>query len=111
MNLLRIIGRNLRRFKYFWAVGFFILIAGFLDPNSYLRRLELAEENERLSEEIRVWEERIKRDDKQLRELKNDPNARVRVAREVHLMKSDDEDVFYITPSAPADSATTPTGE
>lgn len=108
-------GRKLRQFnaafwrhKYFWTILLFAIFAGFVDENSYWRYRQLAGENQATLKEIRHYEEIFERDRARLEELRSDPHALLRVAREDHKMKSADEYVYYIVESTVPDTASTP---
>ncbi|MBO5134037.1 MAG: septum formation initiator family protein [Bacteroidaceae bacterium] len=84
------------RHKYFWATVLFIVILGFLDPNSLLQRYRLYQQNQALREEIAFYEEKYQRDTRELQELETNPEAVEKVAR-VHLfMKTENEDVYIL---------------
>lgn len=83
------------RHKYIWTAIIYIVIVGFVDDNSFLRRFNLAADNNKTSEEIKRYEALYHKDCQRLHELKSNPQALIRVAREDHQMKSPDEDVYY----------------
>lgn len=89
-------GRSLTRHKYLWTILSFLILIGFVDPNSLWYRYRLYERNETLREDIRRYEQQYAADARTLYELHTDPAAVEKVAR-VHLfMKTDDEDVYVI---------------
>lgn len=87
------------RHKYVWTIGLFVLIVGFIDDNSYYNYYLLKKDNAELNREIQKYEEKFDHDYKKLKQLKSDPHALIKVAREDHQMKSADEDVYYIVHS------------
>ena len=90
------ITRFLLRYKYILAILIFVLVAGFLDPNSFLARYRLTLRNNELRAEIRDCDNKYAEAEQELHSLLNDPKAVERVAR-VHLfMKSPDEDVYVV---------------
>lgn len=100
------ITRFLLRYKYFWAILLFVLVAGFLDPNSFLARYRLTLRNNELRAEIQECDAKYANAEQELHNLLNDPKAVERVAR-VHLfMKSSDEDVYVVEQARP-DTAVT----
>lgn len=99
-RLLKHFGRH----KYIWTIVIFLLLIGVVDENSILHRYEMIRENRATRAEIESYERAFARDKKTLDHLRNDPDALLRVARETHRMKSDDEDVYYI--ATQADSTT-----
>lgn len=92
------------RHKYLWTFLIFVLVIGFLDNNSIWQRLEIRRENRYLREKIRELEIQCSRDSAKLSELKSNPDAVTRVAREIHLMKAADEDVYLVS-EVPSDSS------
>ncbi len=96
INKLLSLAKGIWRRKYLWTITLFVVIIGFVDENSYWNRRKLVEENEATMAEITRYEERYKSDEARLNQLKSDPQALIRVARENHHMKSSDEDVYYV---------------
>ncbi len=84
------------RHKYIWIILLFIVVAVFVDDNGFMARYRLEAENAATLEEIKAYEARYAADSARLSQLKTDPAAVVRVARENHQMKSPDEDVYFI---------------
>ena len=86
----------LRRHKYLWTTLVFLLIIGVLDENSLIYRYQLHARNEATRAEIRKYEAQYMRDQRDLQEMQNSPDAVERVARMDLLMKTPDEDVYVI---------------
>lgn len=82
--------------KYIWTLLIFIVLVGFIDPNSFWVRNELRKQNNKLREEIANYEEKFRRDSKELEELEYNPEAVERVARVKLYMRTADEDVYVI---------------
>ena len=91
------IGNYFLRHKYLFSFTIFAIIIGFLDTNSIWNRWEKRQENERLRAEIKKYELQCSKDSIKLKQLMNSPEAVIRVAREIHLMKADNEDVYLVT--------------
>ncbi len=89
--------------KYVWATVIFIVVVGYVSPNSFWNRYLLHKENEALREEIRKYEEAYERDSKEFHALETNPEAVERVARVRHFMKTENEDVYVIEPATIAD--------
>ena len=87
---------HLRRHKYLWTTLVFLLIIGVLDENSLIYRYQLHARNEATRAEIRKYEAQYMRDQRDLQEMQNSPDAVERVARMDVLMKTPDEDVYVI---------------
>ena len=83
-----------RRHKYLITVLAFIAIVGFIDENSYVRRLHNQREISRLENEIQKYREEYNESTRLLDELEEDPTAIEKIAREKYLMKKPDEDIF-----------------
>lgn len=82
--------------KYLWALMAFVIIVGFLDPNSYWNRFKMIRENDSLRNEISRYEEKCHQDSLRLEQLRRDHDAVIHVAREVYFMKRPHEDVYII---------------
>lgn len=85
------------RYKYLIVIIFGILIVGFLDSNSILRRIEYEFEIEDLKSEIAVYEKDFEQAQKRLKDLDRDPRLIERIAREKYFMKADNEDIFVLS--------------
>lgn len=84
------------RQKYLWTILAFILIVGFLDPNSFYHRYNLHRENEELRQQIRDYEALYDHSTTELHDLERSPEAIERVARVDLYMKTSDEDIYVI---------------
>lgn len=84
------------RQKYLWTISAFILIVGFLDPNSFYHRYNLHRENEELRQQIRDYEALYDHSTLELHDLERSPEAIERVARVDLYMKTSDEDIYVI---------------
>lgn len=93
---MNVVASHLRRHKYLWTTLVFLLIIGVLDENSLISRYQLHARNEATRAEIRKYEEQYLRDQRDLQEMQNSPDAVERVARMDLLMKTPDEDVYVI---------------
>ena len=91
------LGYYFRKNKFIWSIVIFVLIIGFIDSNSVWNRWEKQKENEHLRAEILKYEMQCKKDSAKLKQLMSSPEAVIKVARETHLMKADDEDVYIVT--------------
>lgn len=105
-------GKKLRNIaSYAWRYNIavliilFILVVGFIDNNSLVKKIEIKNENSRLRAEIAEYERQCHNDSLKLQQLKESPNAVIKVAREVHLMKADDEDVYLVSVETPEENA------
>lgn len=85
------------RYKYLIVIIFGVLIVGFLDDNSILRRIEYTFEVSDLEKEIAYYTERYESDSRKLKDLERNPKLIERIAREKYFMKCDDEDIFILS--------------
>jgi len=93
---LKRIGNAILRRKFLWTIILFIVIVGFLDPNSMWHRHELQQQNAALREQIKEQEALYREASRELNALDSDPSAVERVARVNLYMKTADEDVYVI---------------
>ena len=85
------------RHKYVSTFIVALLIIGFIEDDSLLRLIQLRTENAQLEKEIKYYDDCYQSDFQRLEELKRDPQALIRVAREKHQMHSDDEDIYLVS--------------
>jgi putative septum formation initiator-related protein len=85
------------RFKFYIVIILGVLIVGIVDENSFMKRIEYAYQIDDLKREIQKYDSQYKHDMQQLKELKTDPKAIARVARERYFMKADNEDIFVLS--------------
>ena len=94
MGKLITIWSFIRRYKYVITTGVFILIIGFLDENSLLRRFKYEREISQLKDEIEKYRVDYEENTNRLNELNSNPDAIEQVAREKYLMKKTNEDIY-----------------
>lgn len=92
--------RFLSRNKYWIVIFLGVIIVGFLDENSFLRRMEQEFQIRDLKSQIEDYYSRYDNDSRQLRELNRNPKAIQKIARERYFMKADDEDIFVLSDDA-----------
>lgn len=80
--------------KYLITVGIFVVIIGFLDENSLLRRFGYEREISQLRNEIEKYRADYEENTKRLNELSTNPDAIEQIAREKYLMKKPNEDIY-----------------
>lgn len=85
------------RYKYLIVIVVGVLVVGFLDDNSYLRKIEYEFEIADLKEQIKSYNDKYEADAKKLKDLERDPKLIVRIAREKYFMKAPDEDIFVLS--------------
>ena len=87
----------LSHYKYGIVAVVGVLVVGFLDDNSYWRRMQYDAQISDLKAEIEVYENRHEEDARKLKELNANPKAIEKIARERYFMKADDEDIFVFS--------------
>ena len=83
--------------KYWIVLIVGVLIVGFLDENSFVQRLKYDMQISELKEQIEKYNAQYERDETQLKELRRNPKAITKIARERYFMKADDEDIFVLS--------------
>ncbi len=94
---VKIIADLIGHHKYLIVVVIGVAVVGFLDENSFMRRVQLDMQISDLKSEIAKYAERTEADIKQLNELKRNPQSIRKIARERYFMKADDEDIFVLS--------------
>ena len=87
------------RRKYLITLVVFVVIVGFLDENSIVRRMGYANEISRLNNEIEKYRAEYEENTERLNELAVDSGAIERIAREKYLMKKPNEDIYVFEPA------------
>ena len=82
------------RYKYIITLVVFGVIIVFLDENSILRRIEVANEARNTRNEIEKYRQDFEESTQRLNELDADSNSIERIAREKYLMKKPNEDIY-----------------
>ncbi|MBO7554070.1 MAG: septum formation initiator family protein [Bacteroidaceae bacterium] len=94
MDKFSSIVRFFGRYKYIITLLIFGVIIVFLDENSILRRMEVANEARNTRDEIEKYRKDFEESTLRLNELDADSNSIERIAREKYLMKKPNEDVY-----------------
>ena len=81
--------------KYIWSLLFFTVWILFLDNYSYFDHRILNNQIEELEDNKTYYQEEIKKDEAQIKQLKN-PDQVEKYAREKYYMKKDSEDIYII---------------
>lgn len=87
------IGHN----KYWIVIILGVLIVGFFDENSLLQHVHYRMQVRELKGQIEEYDVQYERDEAKLRELRLNPKAITKIARENYFMKADDEDIFVLS--------------
>lgn len=94
MDKLATLWAFVRRRKYLITFAAFVVVVGFLDENSIVRRMGYANEISRLNSEIEKYRAEYEENTERLNELAVDSGAIERIAREKYLMKKPNEDIY-----------------
>ena len=73
------------------------VFAGFVGENSILKHVQNRIQVSRMKEEINNYQVQHEEAEKTLKELKHNPKAITKIARERYFMKADDEDIFVLS--------------
>lgn len=82
--------------KYWIVVIIGVLIVAVLDENSFYQRVKYELEIRDLKAQISAYNKEYKRDEVLLKELRQNPKAITKIARERYFMKADDEDIYVL---------------
>lgn len=85
------------RYKYIITIVVGVAVVGFIDDNSFMRRVKYDVQISELQDEIKVYNQRNEATMHQLREIQKNPRAIEKIARERYFMKADDEDIFVLS--------------
>lgn len=97
----RLVWNFVAHYKYLITIVVGVLIVGVLDENSFRQLVRYELQIAELREEIEMYKAQYEADSKQLRELRRDPKAIEKIARERYFMKADDEDIFVLSTDIP----------
>ena len=110
-NRLGVICNLLSRYKYLITIVVGVALVGFLDENSFLRRIQYDLQISQLKDEIRKYNDRNEAAAKELRSIRHDPKAIEKIARERYFMKADDEDIYVLSTDLPTEGPTATEGQ
>jgi cell division protein FtsB len=95
----------LARYKYLIVIVIGVAVVGFIDDNSMLKHIEYRFQISQLKDEIKKYNDRNEASTKELKELKRNPKAIEKIARERYFMKADDEDIYVLSTDIQTDNA------
>ncbi len=87
----------LSRYKYLITIVVGVAVVGFIDENSYMKRIQYDLQIGQMKEEIRKYNIQNEQSTRALDELKRNPKAIQKIARERYFMKADDEDIYVLS--------------
>ena len=103
---LNIILEVISHYKYLITIVVGLLVVGVLDDNSFRKRIQYELQISELEDQIEFYNKQYERDSKNLLEIKKDPKAIEKIARERYFMKADDEDIFVLSTDEQAEKKT-----
>lgn len=87
----------LARYKYLITIVIGVAVVGFIDENSFMKRIQYDMQIGQMKTEIRKYNLQNEKATKALDELKRNPKAIQKIARERYFMKADDEDIYVLS--------------
>lgn len=87
----------LSRYKYVITFVVGVALVGFIDDNSFLRRVQYDMQIGKMKDEIRKYNLQNEKATQALNELRRNPKAIRKIARERYFMKADDEDIYVLS--------------
>ena len=94
---LGVVWSFIAHYKYLVVMLLGVLIVGFIDENSFMRRVQLELQISDLQNDIEKYNKQYEDDSKQLREIRRNPKTIEKIARERYFMKADDEDIYVLS--------------
>lgn len=101
---VRVLGNLLSHYKYLIVIVLGVLIVGVLGNNSFRKRIQYELQKEDLENEIERYNAKNEQDTRRLQDLRRNPKAIEKVARERYFMKADDEDIFVLSDDETTDT-------
>ena len=97
MSRLKPILDLISHYKYAITIIICVLLVGFVDENSFMRRTQLEMQISDLESEIEKYNAQNEANMKQLKALGQGPDAVEKIARERYFMHTDDEDIYVLS--------------
>ncbi|MCI1732199.1 MAG: septum formation initiator family protein [Prevotella sp.] len=94
---LSVVWGFISHYKYLVVGVLGVLIVGFIDENSFMRRIQLELQISDLQSNIKKYNKQYEDDSRQLREIRRNPKTIEKIARERYFMKADDEDIYVLS--------------
>ena len=91
------IGNLLGHYKYLIVIVLGTIMVGVVGNNSFRKRIQYELQIDDLENEIDKYNAQNEHDAKKLKELRQNPKAIEKVARERYFMKTDNEDIFVLS--------------
>jgi Septum formation initiator. len=88
--------KHTKHIKYWLVAGTFLIIMCFVDENNFFRRIANQREIQNLQDQIEAYNKNINDNRMKINELRTGNANLEKFAREEHLMKRPNEDIFII---------------
>ena len=111
MGRLKLIMALVGHYKYAIVIIAGIILVGFVDENSFMRRTQLEMQISDLESEIEKYNAQNEANMKQLKALGQGPDAVEKIARERYFMHTDDEDIYVLSDDPKPDNENTDNDE
>ena len=92
-TFINYIGRK----KYLIVTVIGVILIGFVGDNSILKHVQNRMIVSEMKAEIDAYNAQYEKSENMLRELRHNPKAITKIARERYFMKADDEDIFVLS--------------
>ena len=94
---LGVVWSFISHYKYLVVIVLGVIIVGFIDENSFMRRIQLELKISDLRSDINKYNKQYQDDSRQLRDIRRNPKTIEKIARERYFMKADDEDIYVLS--------------
>ena len=94
---LGVVWSFISHYKYLVVIVLGVIIVGFIDENSFMRRIQLELKISDLRSDINKYNKQYQDDSRQIREIRRNPKTIEKIARERYFMKADDEDIYVLS--------------
>ena len=97
--------------KYVVVLVAGVVLIGFVGSSSVLAHFGYKQRISELQDEIEYYETEYRKDQMQIKQLRTNPKAMERIARERYFMKNADEDIFVLSDDERQPQVTDPANE
>lgn len=111
MSRLNPLWRFIVHNRYWIVIIIGVLVVAVLDENSFWTRMKYNVEISDLEDQIEEYDSQYERDEQKLNELRRNPKAITKIARENYMMKADDEDIFVLSDDEKPETSSNETTE
>jgi cell division protein FtsB len=87
---------HVKHIKYWLVTGIFLIVMCFVDENNFFKRISNQQEIHRLEDQVEYYDKVVQQNREKINELQTSNANLEKFAREEHLMKRPNEDVFIV---------------